>query len=43
MSRGNQGFLHFGRQVEKNKVADVVEIVFAAFVNHANEVVFLGL
>ena len=43
MSRGNQGFLHFGRQVEKNKVADVVEIVFAAFVNHANQVILLCL
>jgi len=43
MSRGNQGFLRFGRQVDENKVTNVVEIIFAALVNHADEVVFFRL
>ena len=34
--RRDQDPFHLSRQVEKNEMADVIKIVFAAFINHAD-------
>ena len=43
ISRRDQGFFHFRRQMDEDEVTGVIKVIFAAFIDHTDEIILLRL